>query len=90
MKGGSGASAWTKAGGGEGLVDSTHGAGAGLEQVHGVRIVGSGPKEKTPDREAVGTGDHRQSLGPLWKGDEWCRESSDGPGRVGVKRPWRE
>ncbi len=88
MKDGSGASAWRKVEGEEGLVDSTHGAAAGWEEVHGVRIVGSGPRGKTPDREAIGTGDHRQSLDPLWKGDEWCRESSDGPERGGVKRPW--
>jgi hypothetical protein len=90
VKGGNGASVWTKTGEDEELVDSTHGAAAGWEQVHGARTVGSGPKGKMPDREAIATGDHRQSLGPLWKGDEWCRESSDGPGRAGVKRPWRE
>jgi hypothetical protein len=87
VKGGNGASVWRRAGGDEGLVDSTHDAAAGWEQVHGVRTVGSGPKGKMPDREAIATGDHRQSLGPLWKGDEWCRESSDGPERAGVKRP---
>ena len=47
--------------GDEGLVDSTHGAAAGWEQVHGVRTVGSGPKGKMPDRGAIATGDHRQS-----------------------------
>jgi hypothetical protein len=71
VNGGNGASVWTEVGGDGGLVDSTHGAAVGWEQeVHGVRIVGSGPKGKMPDREATGTGDHRQSLGPLWKGDE--------------------
>jgi hypothetical protein len=56
----------------EGPVDSSHGVGVGWEEVHGVRTVGSGPKGKTPDREAIGKGDHRQNLGPLWKGGEWC------------------
>ena len=70
VKDGNGASVWTKVGGDEGLVDSNHDAAAGWEQDHGVRIVGSGPKGKMQDREAIGMGDHRQSLGPLWKGDE--------------------
>jgi hypothetical protein len=71
VNGGNGASVWTEVGGDGGLVDSTHGAAVGWEQeVHGARIVGSGPKGKMPDRGATGTGDHRQSLGPLWKGDE--------------------
>jgi hypothetical protein len=71
--GGNGASAWTwmKAEE-EGPVDSSHDVAAGWEQVHGVRTVGSGPKVKTPDREAIAKGDHMQSLGPLWKGDESC------------------
>jgi hypothetical protein len=70
VNGGNGASEWTKVEGGVEVVDSTHGAAADWEQAHGVRTVGSGPKGKMPDREAIATGDHRQSLGPLWKGDE--------------------
>lgn len=66
---GNGASAWTKAEE-EGLADSNHGAAAGWGRVHGARTAESGPKGKMPDREVIAEGGHRQSLGPLWRGDE--------------------
>jgi len=62
-----GASAWRTVEG-EGPVGSSHGAVADLEQVHDAQIVGSGPKGKMPDREAVvadAEEGRRKSLSPV-------------------------